>query len=110
MKGNCKKHGLTEFSNGVRPRCRKCLVEAVQKRRDKIKLMAVAYKGGKCEKCGYNKCVDALDFHHIDPKQKEFSISRDGKTRAWVKVKAELDKCMLVCSNCHREIHAGIPS
>ena len=106
MKGNCKKHGLTEFSNGIRPRCRKCLVEAVSKRRRKIKLMAIEYKGGKCSKCGYDKCPDALDFHHVDESQKEFNLSHNGHCRAWETVKKELDKCILVCANCHREIHA----
>lgn len=106
MKDNCKKHGLTEFSNGARPRCRKCLVEAVSKRRRKIKLMAIEYKGGKCSKCGYDKCPDALDFHHVDESQKEFNLSHNGHCRSWETIKKELDKCILVCSNCHREIHA----
>lgn len=105
MEKICKKHGLTDFSEGTRPRCRKCLVEAVQKRRQKVKQMSVEYKGGKCEKCGYNKCIAALDFHHINPNEKEFGISFRGYTRSWEKVKQELDKCMLLCANCHRELH-----
>lgn len=109
MKGNCKKHGLTEFSNSTRPRCKKCLVIAVQKRREKVKQMAVEYKGGKCEICGYNKYAGALDFHHKDPSKKDFGIAHDGHTKSWEKVKKELDKCMLVCANCHREIHSKIP-
>jgi len=80
------------------------MVEAVAKRRKKIKLMAVAYKGGKCERCGYDKCVDALDFHHKGGK--DFSISDKGYTRSWEKVKEEIDKCELLCANCHREEHA----
>ena len=109
MKGICKKHGETEFSNGIRSRCRKCLVEAVSKRRRKIKQMAVEYKGGECSRCGYDKCLDALDFHHLDESKKEFNLSRKGHTRSWKKVKEELDKCVLLCANCHREVHAGIP-
>lgn len=89
-------------------RCKKCAVEAVQKRRDKIKLLAIEYKGGKCIICNYNKCVQALEFHHLDPSQKEFGIGEKGYTRSWDRVKEELDKCILVCSNCHKEIHAGI--
>jgi len=80
----------------------------VQKRRKKIKEMSVIYLGGECNMCGYNKCNEALEFHHIDPEQKEFGISASGITRSWEKVKKELDKCLLVCSNCHREIHAEI--
>lgn len=82
--------------------------EAVSKRRTILKLMAIEYKGGKCELCGYNKCVGALEFHHLDPEEKDFGISSDGNTRAWKKLRPELDKCILVCSNCHREIHAGL--
>lgn len=106
MKGTCKKHGLTEFSNGIRPRCRRCMVVAVSKRRKKIKVMAIEYKGSKCSICGYNKCVDALDFHHLDKTKKDFNLSAEGHTRSWSRVKQELDKCILVCSNCHREIHS----
>jgi hypothetical protein len=102
----CKVHGSTDFSGASRPRCRKCLVAAVIKRRRKLKILAVAYKGGKCEKCGYSKCIDALEFHHMDPSKKEFGLSARGITRAWSIVKLELDKCKLLCANCHREVHA----
>lgn len=78
---------------------------AVTKRRKRIREMAVEHKGGKCELCGYNKCIGALDFHHIDPRIKEFSISVDGNTRAWTRVKKEIEKCILICANCHREKH-----
>ena len=113
MLKECKKHGLTEFSwnkqGKKKPqlKCRKCATEAVQKRRKVLKEMAVAYKGGKCVKCGYNKCLRALEFHHTD-KNKEFGIGAKGYTRSWVKVKDELDKCILVCSNCHKEIEDEI--
>lgn len=83
-------------------------VKAVNKRRRKIKKMAIEYKGGKCQKCGYNKCNAALEFHHIDSNEKDFNISKKGHCRSWEKVKDELDKCILVCSNCHKEIHAGL--
>lgn len=72
--------------------------------RKRIKEKAVDYKGGKCIICGYNRCIKALDFHHLDPTEKDFNISRNCN-KAWDKVKLELDKCILVCSNCHREIH-----
>lgn len=108
MEKECKKHGLTKHSirtdNGYY-RCRKCMVDAVIKRRRKLKEMSVQYKGGKCERCGYNKCVDALDFHHVNPLIKEFDISRNGHTKSWEKLKKELDKCILICANCHREEH-----
>lgn len=72
--------------------------------RKKNKERAIEYKGGKCVKCGYNKCNSALEFHHIDPNEKDFSVSQN-MNMSWDKIKKELDKCILVCSNCHREIH-----
>ncbi len=107
MEKICNKHGLTEHrlrSDGGY-RCKKCVVDAVTKRRRKLKLLAIDYKGGKCSKCGYDKCADALDFHHKDPNQKDFGIS-SGDTRSWDSIKVELDKCDLLCSNCHRELHS----
>lgn len=70
--------------------------------------MAVNYKGAKCMICGYSKCLQALEFHHVNSSEKDFSVSNKGYTRSWKKVKEEIDKCALVCANCHREIHAGL--
>jgi len=86
---------------------REYFIKAVAKRRRKIKLMAVDYKGGKCQICGYNRHQSALDLHHING-EKSFGIGQKGYTRSWERVKQELDKCILVCANCHREIEAGI--
>lgn len=105
----CKIHGFTEFSfhkSINRWRCKKCIVEHVQRRRKKLKEKAIYYKGGKCEICGYNKCLAALEFHHLNPNEKEFGIGSKGYTRSWEKIKMELDKCILVCANCHRELHS----
>lgn len=74
--------------------------------RKQVKNQMVYYKGGKCEICGYNKCIEALEFHHLNPNEKDFNIS--GGTKSFKKLKPEIDKCILVCSNCHREIHAGL--
>ena len=83
------------------------MLKAVQLRRAKVRLMAVEYKGGCCEICSYNRCIEALEFHHVDPKTKEFGISSKGYSRSWEKVKTEIEKCILLCANCHREYHAG---
>lgn len=80
-------------------------VKHVMKRRKKIKEMAIEYMGGCCRECGYKKCIAALEFHHLDPTKKDFSLSNRGYCRSWEKVKKELDKCIMVCANCHREIH-----
>ena len=87
---------------------RQYLIQAVRKRREKIRVMAVAYKGGKCERCGYDRCTEALDFHHNDPTKKDFGVSSKGYTRSWKRVQEELDKCVMLCANCHRETHAEL--
>lgn len=87
---------------------KKRAVIAVQKRRKKIKELAIEYKGGCCEKCGYNKYNEVLEFHHLDPTKKDFGIASDGHCKSWEKVKKELDKCIMVCANCHREIHVEL--
>lgn len=69
----------------------------------RIKLKAIEYKGGKCRSCGYDKSASALTFHHRDPNNKDFSIS--GKIWKWDRIRPELDKCDLLCSNCHHEEH-----
>lgn len=106
----CKTHGQTVYKlrangHGHIYRCAKCTTEAVQRRRLKVKQLSIDYKGGKCCMCGYNKCNSALEFHHLDPNEKDFGISAKGVTRSFEKIKVELDKCILVCANCHRELH-----
>jgi 5-methylcytosine-specific restriction endonuclease McrA len=81
---------------------------AVKRRRQRLRDMARSFKGGKCKICGYNKCSNALEFHHRDPKKKDFGLSVRGLTRSWEKVRKETEKCELICANCHREIHAGL--
>jgi hypothetical protein len=75
-----------------------------QKRIKYKKEKAVAHKGGKCQKCGYDKCIAALDFHHINPEEKICGV-KDLMIRRWDLIKEEIDKCVLLCSNCHRELH-----
>ena len=87
---------------------REYLKKAVAKRRKKIRELAVNYLGGKCIFCRYDRCLSALDFHHVDENTKKFGLPQDGLTRSWERTKQELKKCILVCANCHREIHAGL--
>jgi 5-methylcytosine-specific restriction endonuclease McrA len=82
--------------------------EAVKKRRRKLRELARTSKGNKCALCGYSRCQRALSFHHIDPSKKEFALSAKGLTRSWEKIEKEIEKCILVCANCHMEIHDGI--
>jgi len=67
---------------------------------------AIAYLGGSCKICGYDKWPCAFDFHHVDPLHKDFTISQH--MTSWDRIKPELDKCELLCSNCHREVHDGL--
>lgn len=76
----------------------------LKERKYKIKKYLVDYKGGGCMSCSYNKCLDALEFHHIDSKQKDFNVCSNLSTDI-EKLKKEADKCLLLCANCHREIH-----
>ena len=82
------------------------LKQAVSKRRRELRQKAVELLGGKCSMCGYNKCEAALEFHHLDPLLKDFSVSTRGLTRSWDKIEKELNKYILLCANCHREIHS----
>lgn len=79
--------------------------EMVTNHRRRMKLRALEYKGNKCQDCGYDRCKDALHFHHPD-NNKEFGISASGVTRSWERMKVELDKCVLICANCHAERHS----
>lgn len=93
--------------------CYDCVPDKIEPsgstRRRIAKKWGIEYKGNKCICCGYDKCIEALDFHHLDQNEKEFNISEYGdKNLNWLELKKELDKCILVCANCHREIHAGI--
>lgn len=83
------------------------LIRAVAKRRRKLKLLAIEYKGGRCQVCGYCNYPGALDLHHATG-DKHFGIGDKGYTRAWEKIRVELDKCILLCANCHREVEAGV--
>lgn len=84
------------------------LSKATNIRRSRIKVKMVEYLGGRCQVCGYDKYIGSLDFHHVNSKSKSFNLSVDNLYRSWEVIMAELDKCVIVCSNCHRELHAGL--
>lgn len=73
-----------------------------------VKQWVLEEKGNKCQCCGYNTCSAALELHHLDPTQKDFNLSDRDLKLDWPTIKQEIDKCILICSNCHREIHAGV--
>jgi hypothetical protein len=85
--------------------CKICTNLQTIVRQRELKLQSVNYKGGCCQICGYDKCLGALEFHHLDPSVKEFNLSRMKSSTFNEKITKELDKCIMVCANCHREIH-----
>ena len=90
-----------------KPRCRACnqkYQEAIYY--DKL-IRAIHPKPLRCERCGYDTCHNALEFHHVDPNDKERAISMM-TNYSYSKIKSEVDKCIILCANCHREVHAGV--
>lgn len=79
----------------------------VKKNRTKRKEEMLYVMGGSCQICGYDKCNSALEFHHINMEDKEMAFNM-AKNYSWETISEELKKCILVCANCHREIHAGM--
>jgi predicted transcriptional regulator len=94
--------------NGGSVYCKECSKDEGKERFRRFKKKCVDYKGGKCEKCGYDKYIGALQFHHLEPAKKEFSLSKVRSHEFNDKIKIELDKCILVCANCHFEIHGSL--
>lgn len=82
------------------------MVKHIHNHRKNRKIELVNYKGGCCEKCGYSNSMNALQFHHINPEDKDFTIG--GRNYSIDKMKREVDKCVLLCSNCHVETHEEI--
>lgn len=110
----CERHGLTEFAHysegpkrGYRWTCKRCVGEAVTRRKQKLKRILVDEAGGRCAVCGYDRCIVNLTFHHVDPSLKRFSMSM-AVGRSIAAFREEAKKCVLVCANCHGEIEAGL--
>jgi DNA-binding CsgD family transcriptional regulator len=106
----CEHHGLAKFVLEGRGyfRCIQCRKERVSEWRRRVKRRLVDEAGGACLICGYDRCVAALEFHHLDPGTKSFALSREGVTRAFSEAQAEARKCVLLCSNCHAEVESGM--
>jgi transposase-like protein len=106
----CTVHGRTRFiaDLGGSFRCLRCRSAAVSGRRRRIKEQLVREAGGACEACGYDRCLRALSFHHVDPATKSFGVAYRGATRSIGRARAEVAKCVLLCANCHMEVEAGL--
>jgi len=100
----CGETDKTKFYGKKKNICGRCQTAYNNEAGRKKKIKAVEYKGGKCKKCGYKKCINALEFHHRDPSTK----NDQWKTMSgwkWSRILKELHKCDLLCANCHREVH-----
>lgn len=91
--------------NDSSPYCKDCSCKKSISRQQTFKEFCVNHKGGKCSICGYKKCLAALEFHHKNPIEKDFAITRMRSKSINKELIKELDKCILVCANCHRELH-----
>lgn len=105
----CKRHGRTEFVLEGRGyyRCKRCRSEAVARRRRTIKRQLVEEAGGACALCGYERWHGALQFHHVDAAVKEFHLAQGGYSRSIARSRAEMEKCVLLCANCHSGVEGG---
>ena len=88
--------------------CKQCMNNQAVVRQRKHKKIAVQYKGGSCLACGFSRYAGALDFHHLDPKRKDTGIAKLARSPLTDKVRQELDKCVLLCANCHRMVHGNV--
>lgn len=106
----CRWHGWTVFARcrDGSHRCKRCRARAVSQRRRKVKAALVAEFGGACAMCGYSRYAGALQFHHLDPEAKSFSLASRGLARSLAKARDEARKCVLLCGNCHAEVEAGV--
>jgi len=105
----CDRHGPTRYvrrADGFR--CARCEARRVVAWRRKVKRVLVEEAGGACVLCGYADCPAALQFHHVDPSQKSFALSRQGVTRSLARAREEAAKCVLLCANCHAKVEAGL--
>ena len=103
----CKNCGETDSNNFYHDRkteCKRCFNQRTGDGSRKKRIKAIELAGGSCKHCGYDKCSSALEFHHIDPSSKDANF-RGMRSWTFEKIKKELDNCVLLCANCHREEH-----
>lgn len=105
----CARHGSNRLAEvGGRTLCLTCRSEAVSARRRRVKAILVEEAGGRCTLCGYDRCLSALQFHHLDPELKLFGVGSRGLTNGIERLREETAKCVLLCANCHAEVEAGL--
>jgi hypothetical protein len=105
---HCANHGFVPHVRGSDGylRCRSCRSAGVIRRRARVRAILIEEAGGRCAACGYSAHHAALQFHHLDPTSKAFTL-RDGDTRSLERMREEARKCVLLCANCHAQVEAG---
>jgi hypothetical protein len=108
--GECPKHGVTVFARRKtgEAHCLRCRADAVSEWRRRAKRMLVEEAGGACAICGFDGYAGVLHFHHLDPAQKRFGLGGRGLARSIEALREEARKCVLLCSNCHAQVEAGV--
>jgi predicted transcriptional regulator len=101
---SCGEDNPKNFYSKQKISCKKCHNKQRSVDQRNVKKLAVDYKGGSCITCGYSKSLSALEFHHRDPNEKDLPPSKLNNHK-FEDIKVELDKCDLLCANCHREEH-----
>jgi len=104
------KNGVSKKSGKqlYKPICKECYLSFIEEKRSHVKNLIIEQLGYySCKICGYNKSSRALHLHHIDSSTKEKSVS-DMWSQSDEQIKKEISKCVIVCANCHAEIHEGI--
>jgi transposase-like protein len=107
---DCPKHGRTVYArrrNGA-AQCLRCRADAVSEWRRRAKRLLVDEAGGACLLCGFDAYAGALHFHHVDPAQKRFGLGSRGLAKSIEALREEARKCVLLCSNCHAQVEAGV--
>lgn len=105
----CRLHGQTTFvhEGSGYYRCARCRSDSVAAHRRKLKDLLVVEAGGRCVICGYDRRPRAREFHHVDPSEKAFTLSRRGVTLSLARLRLEAQKCVLLCATCHAEVEDG---
>jgi hypothetical protein len=109
VEGDCRHHGSSVFviEPSGKVRCRRCRMQRVSERRRRNKWTLAEEAGGKCVRCGYDTFIGALQFHHLDRKEKSFGLAQNGSTMGLDALREEARKCILLCANCHSEVEHG---
>jgi 5-methylcytosine-specific restriction endonuclease McrA len=107
---DCPRHGHTVFARRKtgEVQCLRCRADAVSEWRRRAKRLLVDEAGGACAVCGFDGYAGALHFHHLDPATKRFGLGGRGLARSIETLREEASKCVLLCSNCHAQVEAGV--